>query len=366
MKFRSIKVIIFPLIIILFLTFQAASSEYPVLAIEVGNIYEFRITDLEIVLEINGTDYMDEANERIFLNMFGLTDNAIQGDIFKIDVKSIQKGNESDFISSLSGPTYTVNISQTICNDTNELSTMTDTWLLHYIVLGLVSSFGFDIATPESIGFSDPGPPIGSEEVLGPPVFVGTNRTFFEKMENESVGDYPTTNTTTSDNITSTWHIDTGATVIGDKFSMFYRFNGTKETNTSDGFWKYISIVDFDITADLTNNIMTRFHYLLFANTTYSDASRLTITRYGFEELTDEPITSTLTPTTPTTITTQPINTDRSSTITEPSDNMTTSLTNLVSSNSNTNQSSSPLGLFSALVTIPLLVIWKKTQKRED
>ncbi|MFX0126230.1 MAG: hypothetical protein ACFFAE_21600, partial [Candidatus Hodarchaeota archaeon] len=238
--------------------------------------------------------------------------------------------------------------------------------------------FGFDIATPESIDFSAPGPPSSNEEI-GPPVFVGTNRTFFSKMVNETTGSYPVTNTSISDNITSTWHIDTDAAIIGDNFSMFFRYNGTKETNTSDGYWKYVSITDFDIIADLTHNIMTRFYYSLFVNTTLGDATRLTITRYGFEELTDEPITSTLTiPTTPTstptsipitiptTITTQPMNTNSSSMIIESSDNITMSLTNLSSSNNNANQSSSPLGLFSALVTLPLLVIWKKTQKEEE
>ncbi|UCG03729.1 MAG: hypothetical protein JSW11_07035 [Candidatus Heimdallarchaeota archaeon] len=371
-KSRSIRIITCALIFILLLTFQAASSEYPELVIEIGDIYEFQITDLELLLEINGTDYMDEANDLNLRNMFGLTSNATQGDIFKIDVKAIQKENTSDFFSSLFGPVYSVNVSQSVCNDTRELSTKTDLWVLHYFALALVSSLGFDIATPESIGFSALGPPISGEEPLGPPVFVGTNRTFFSKMVNESIGDYPVTNTSVSDNITSIWYIDTDATIIGNIFSMFYRFNGTKETTTSDGYWKHTSIIVFDILADLTHNKVTRFHYSLFANTTFGDAKRLAITRYGFEELTEEPFMNTLTtPTTPltstpTTIITQPINTNSSRIITEPSDSMTTTLPNLVSSSSNTNQSITPLGLFFVLVTLPLLVIWRKTQKEEE
>ena len=68
----------------------------------------------------------------------------------------------------------------------------------------------------------------------------------------------------------------------------------------------------------------------------------------------------------PTTTITQPVITNSSSIITEPHDSITTSLSNLVSSNSNTNPSISPLGLFFALVPLPLLVIWKKIQKEEE
>ncbi|MFX1507355.1 MAG: hypothetical protein ACFFDC_14830, partial [Promethearchaeota archaeon] len=260
---RSIRIITCALIFILLLTFQASSSESPELVIEVGDIYEFQITDLELLLEINGTDFMDEANDLSLRNMFGLTSTATQGDIIKIDVKVIQKDNESDFFSSLFGPVYSVNVSQTICNDTRELSTKTDFWVLHYFALALVSSLGFDIATPESIGFSALDPPSNDEESFGPPVFVGTNHTFFSEMVNESTGDYPITNTSISDNITSIRYIDAEATIIGNIFSMFYRFNGTKETTTSDGYWKHTSITVFNIVADLTLNKLTRFYYSL-------------------------------------------------------------------------------------------------------
>ena len=179
MSSKSIRIITCALIFTFLLTFQASSSVYPELVIEIGDIYEFQITDLDLLLEINGTEFMDEASDLSLRNMFGLTSNATQGDIIKIDVKAIQNENKSDFFSSLFGPVYSVNVSQTICNDTRELSIKTDLWVLHYFVLALMSSFGFDIATPESIGFSALDSPSSSEESFGPPVFVGTNRTFF-------------------------------------------------------------------------------------------------------------------------------------------------------------------------------------------
>lgn len=271
-----------------------ASSEYPELAFNLGNTYEFKITDLNILLEINGTDFMNKDMELELLRIFGIFNNTIDpGDPFTVTVKSIQKENESDFISSLLGPIYTVNVTQTMGNVTNDLMTMTDMWVWQYIMMGFVTSLGFDITTPDSTDFSEPSPTSSSEEYLGPSVFVGTNRTFYEEMANETSESYPKTNTSIDDGIKCTWEMDAGVTLIDDLFSMFYQFNGTKETDTLNGYWKCVLTADFNITADLSRNLMTRFYYSLFDNITLGNATRMALTTYGFEEYLDEPIPST-------------------------------------------------------------------------
>lgn len=314
MKFKIVKILGWSFILIIFLTIRGSSSDYSELVLEVGDTYEFKITDLETLLEINGTDYMDAEMGLELLGMFGITNTSIkQGDTFEITLKSIQKQNETNFLSSSIGPVYEVNITQKIGNETNELMTTTDFWVLHYFVLGLVTSIGFDVTTPESSDFSKPEPASSNGEHIGPPVFVGTNLTFYKMFQNQSSDAYPTTNTTIIDNITSTWEVNAGAELIGDKFSFLYHYNGRKELNSTTVNWNHVSIGNMSITADISRNIVTNFYYLLFSSTTLDNATRITKTIYGFKEQSDEPettVTPTVTPTThPTTYTTPPLTT---------------------------------------------------------
>ncbi|UCE12782.1 MAG: hypothetical protein JSV04_11380 [Candidatus Heimdallarchaeota archaeon] len=304
MKRKLVKILGCSLIVIIFLTIRGSSSEYSELVLKVGDTYDFKITDLEALLEINGTDYMDAKLE--LLGMFGITNTSIkQGDTFEITLKSIQEQNETNFLSSTIGPVYEVNVSQKFGNETNELMTTTDMWMVHYFVLVLVTSLGFDVTTPESSDFSDPEPPSSSVESVGPPVFTGINLTFYEMFQNQSSDAYPTKNTTIVDNITSTWEIDTGVELNGDIFSFFYYYNGTKVLNSTTVIWNHVSIANMSITADISRNIVTTFYYLLFSSTTLDNATRKTKTVYGFEEPSDEPETPTVTSTThPTTLTT--------------------------------------------------------------
>ncbi|MFX0121421.1 MAG: hypothetical protein ACFFB2_17450 [Promethearchaeota archaeon] len=376
MKLKIVKILTCSLILILFLTIKGSSSEYLELVLDVGNKYEFRITELETLLEINGTDYMNIDMELELLGMFGITNTSIeQGDTFEIILKSIQEQNETDFISSMIGPVYEVNVSQTIGNDTNKLMTTTDCWVLHYIVLGLVTSLGFDISTPESIDFSEPEPASSSGEAIGPPVFMGTNLTFYEMLQNQSRDVNPTMNTTIEDNITSTWETIYGAEIIGDIFSLFYHYNGTKVLNSTDIVWTHVVIGEMILSADLSRNIVTSFNYFLFSNTTLDNANRVAKTVYGFEEPSDEPeisVTPTITPTThptthvPTTTipTTTPFTTPIEISSTIPSQESTHD-TEKTTATSRTIPEASPfLNFFPAIIIFSTLVIFIRKYKK--